>query len=79
MNRGKASPPIARSWLDDHDDRLLDSREAGQFLSFSADHMRKMRCSNAGPPWIVLPNGYSIRYRLGDLKAWAGIGAKAAA
>ncbi|QQP97942.1 hypothetical protein [Lysobacter enzymogenes] len=71
---GKVIP----AWLNDHPDRMLNTAEAAVFTGYSVAHMRKMRCANAGPPWIVLPTGYGIRYRLGDLKKWAGITQEAA-
>lgn len=77
MKRAKpAAQPRPDSWLDDHDDRLLTTAEAGRFLGYTSAHLRKVRHAGEGPPYIVLPNGFTIRYRLGDLKAWAGIESK---
>jgi len=74
VKRAKPTPqPSADAWLDDHDDRLLATQQAAKFLGYTSAHMRKCRAAGEGPPYIVLPNGYTIRYRLGDLKQWAGI------
>lgn len=68
-----AEKPNPDAWLNDHDDRLLTTHDAARFLGYSSPHMRKVRAAGKGPPYIVLPNEFTIRYRLGDLKAWAGI------
>lgn len=68
-----SAKPSPHAWLDDHDDRLLTTQEAGRFLGYSNAHMRKVRSAGEGPAYVVLPNGFTIRYRLGDLKTWAGI------
>lgn len=65
--------PKPDQWLQDHPDRLLSSDQTAQFLGYSVTRLRQLRSSNQGPPWIVLPNGYSIRYRLADVKKWAGL------
>ncbi|MBF6022857.1 helix-turn-helix transcriptional regulator [Lysobacter niastensis] len=77
MKRAKQPKRVeapAVDWIDGLDDRLLTTDAAAKFLGYHAATLRKLRCyGDAGPPHIVLPNNYSIRYRLGDLKAWAGI------
>lgn len=77
MKRAKPAPKVAvDAWLDDYDDRLLTTDTTAKFLGYTSAHLRKCRVAGEGPPYIVLPNGFSIRYRLGDLKAWAGIKSK---
>ncbi len=60
------------------DDVLLTTEEAATFLRMSASTLSKLRCSfhGSGPTYIQNcvagaqgPNS-TVRYRLGDLKAW---------
>lgn len=62
-----------RDWLSDHPDRLLKTKDAAEFLGFSDQCLRAMRCRNEGPRWLVMPNGHTIRYRFADVKRWAGV------
>ncbi|MGY3265169.1 hypothetical protein [Lysobacter sp. HA35] len=78
MKRAKPAPVAAQSWVDELDDRLLSTRDAARFLGYTGPHMRKLRSANEGPTWLVMPNGFSIRYRLGDLKQWVGLSRGAA-
>ena len=63
-------PPALPADLAALDDRLLNTSQAAAFLGYTSAHMRKVRCAGEGPTWIVMPNGYSVRYRLGDLRAF---------
>jgi hypothetical protein len=54
----------------DLNDRLLTTANAARFLDMHPTTLRKWRSVNIGPAYLVLPNGYSIRYRLADLRAW---------
>lgn len=53
-----------------HDDQLLRSEQAAEFLGIAASTLPVWRCqSRAGsPPFIRM--GRCVRYRVGDLRAW---------
>jgi hypothetical protein len=61
------------AWILDNPDRLLTNNQAALFLGYEPQTLRKLRMRNQGPKWQVLENGYSVRYRLGELKRYAGL------
>jgi len=52
------------------DDRLLSTASAARYLDLHPATLRKWRVAGTGPRWVVLGNGFSIRYRLSDLESW---------
>lgn len=69
----KPAEPTVEQWLQDNPDRLLKPRNAATFLDLSEKRLRELRYKGEGPKHLVLENGYSIRYRLGELKRYAGL------
>lgn len=51
--------------------RLIDEREAAEFLGFSVRHMQGLRYRGGGPRFIRL-SARTVRYRRWDLWKWAG-------
>lgn len=51
-------------------DALIDESAAARFLDVSIRFMQKHRVSGDGPPYIKI-SARCVRYRRGDLKAWA--------
>jgi predicted DNA-binding transcriptional regulator AlpA len=49
-------------------DRLLDQREAAEFLSTSPDTLRAWRRDSFGPAFVRLGRSRVIRYRESDLQ-----------
>jgi len=52
------------------DPYLLDTKQAGKFLSISDKTLRTWRCQGRGPAFVAI-SPRSVRYRVEDLKAWA--------
>lgn len=59
--------------IHEKDERLLTTASAARFLDVSQITLRKWRMAEAGPPYIRMPNGRSIRYQLTELRRWAGL------
>ncbi len=51
-------------------DKLLNSKQAADFLGYSPHSLQYWRCNGGGPPFRRY-QGRTIRYRYGDLLAWA--------
>lgn len=51
-------------------DRYVDDAEAADLLSVSRSYLRQLRCKGGGPVYSTF--GRAVRYRIGDLFAWAG-------
>ena len=51
--------------------RLIDERQAAEFLGFSDRHMQGLRYRGGGPRFIRL-SARCVRYRRYDLWKWAG-------
>lgn len=62
--RAVASPVPTRT--------LLTTREAASWLAFSPKTLEKWRCRGGGPAYIKL-RGWSVRYKLEDLQAFADL------
>lgn len=50
------------------DKSVMDSKEAAQYLGFTADVLRRWRSNGTGPSYIKRQG--SVRYRLQDLNSW---------
>lgn len=59
----RRSPTIAR------EDRYIDDREAAEMLGLSRAYLRNLRVSGGGCRFSKF--GRAVRYRVGDLLAWA--------
>lgn len=65
-------------------DGYVGVKGAASILDYSESTLRKKLDDDrkakregrppTGPPWIVMPDGKSIRYRVADLLAWAASG-----
>lgn len=51
-------------------DRLIDEREAAEFLGYSVRALQNWRVRGGGPPYVRV-SARSIRYRRRDMIAWA--------
>ena len=51
-------------------DWYVDDVEAGRRLGLSPSYLRKLRVSGGGPRFSKM-SARAVRYRLGDLHAWA--------
>ena len=51
------------------DDDLLTPKEAAAFLGSTENSLRSLRSTGIGPAF-VRPNGYHVRYRRSDLRAY---------
>lgn len=49
---------------------LLTSNDLAKKLAVAPITIRKWRLQGIGPPWIVMPNGTSIRYKPSDVSKW---------
>ena len=58
---------------DTESDRLVDERQAAKILTVQPATLAAWRCKGGGPVFLKVGSGKrsSIRYRLGDLRAWA--------
>jgi predicted DNA-binding transcriptional regulator AlpA len=55
---------------DNHDpDRLMDEREAAEFLGYSVRALQNWRVRGGGPKFVKV-SARSVRYRRRDLIAW---------
>lgn len=54
----------------DHSDRLIDEREAAQFLGYTVRALQNWRVRGGGPRFVKV-SARSIRYRRRDLIEWA--------
>ena len=64
--------------LEDYDlprNHYVSDLVAAQILGLSRSYLRQMRVSGNGPAFSKL-GGRAIRYRVGDLFAWAGANAR---
>ena len=52
-----------------HLDRLIDEREAANFLGYSVRALQNWRVRGGGPRFVKV-SGRSVRYRRRDLIAW---------
>lgn len=58
------------------DDRLMNPKQAAEYLGYSRVTLQWWRCQGGGPPYVKMnPGGhpltpYSIRYWKRDLDAW---------
>lgn len=59
--------------MEESDERLLSTASAAHFLDVTPFTLRKWRLCDAGPPYIRMPNGRTIRYQLTELRRWAGL------
>lgn len=50
-------------------DRYIPDEAAAELLSLSRSYLRKLRVYGGGPRFSTL--GRAVRYRVGDLHAWA--------
>jgi excisionase family DNA binding protein len=50
--------------------RLLNSREAAQYLMVAEPTLRKWRVTGGGPPFVKFGSGGRVCYRLKDLDAF---------
>ncbi len=57
------------SVLSNHPAALLNEHEAAAVVGASVKTLRRWRCDGIGPRFRRL-NGFTVRYRLGDLIAW---------
>jgi len=53
----------------DHLDRLMDEREAAEFLGYSVRALQNWRVRGGGPRFVKV-SGRSVRYRRRDLIIW---------
>lgn len=56
---------------------LMTTRQAAEYLGFSALTLKKWRCLGSGPRFLRI-GGTAVRYRRSDLEAWAKAGSTAA-
>ncbi|WP_374470300.1 helix-turn-helix transcriptional regulator [Phenylobacterium sp.] len=52
-----------------HVDRYVDVKVAAHMLSLSPHYLNRLRVSGGGPAYSTF--GRAVRYRIGDLYAWA--------
>jgi hypothetical protein len=50
--------------------RLLDEKQAAEYLCLSRSWLQKARCHGYGPAYVRLRKDGGIRYRLTDLERW---------
>lgn len=60
-------PPLSAGF---NPDQYIDDEQAADLLGLSRSFMRKLRVAGGGCPYAVLGKR-AIRYRVGDLLAWA--------
>lgn len=53
-----------------HDDDVITTEEAAQFLGLSTSSLNKSRLTGDTPTFLKL--GRAVRYRVGDLREWLG-------
>ncbi|MGE5569427.1 MAG: helix-turn-helix transcriptional regulator [Rhodospirillales bacterium] len=57
------------SVLAKHPAAMLNEYEAAAIVGASVKTLRRWRCDGAGPRYAKV-NGFTVRYKLGDLLAW---------
>jgi predicted DNA-binding transcriptional regulator AlpA len=60
---GQAPPPAF------HPDQYINDDDGARLLGISRSYLRQMRVKGNGPVYVKL--GAAVRYRAGDLIAWA--------
>jgi hypothetical protein len=70
----RLAPRLSGAALPNQDDKLLNETEAALFLALQPSTLAAWRCRGGGPAFIRVGSGKkpAIRYRLGDLRTWAG-------
>ncbi len=62
-----SSPAVGDETLDGN--RLLTTKQAAEYTTYSPHGLENLRCAGKGPAFIKVHGG-SVAYRLADLIAW---------